>query len=193
MQLSSFLAEHFPALTFPAVTARPGNFPSLRFELGGGLPYDNDEQRDERVDYSAARAVSIFETAFRPEDEGFASFTRWRSEDDPRFLALLPAGCEVTCTEGEDFYKQDEPDTPHVTYTTRVRPRSIDYPTLFNLTASSELRGPRAPSLDGRCYLVNVSTPLIFHMYDDRGAMVVATRDADFDDLRARFGDEVIP
>ncbi|HET7449697.1 MAG TPA: DUF3885 domain-containing protein [Gaiellaceae bacterium] len=192
-ELARFLGRRFPGLTFPAVTGRDGPFPSLRLELGGGLPCDTDDERDKRVRHSTASAIAVFEAAFSPGDDGFVSFTRWREEDDNVFLALLPSECDVERTEGEDFYEQSEPDAPHVTYTACIRPRSIDYPALFELTASAELRGLRTPSLDGRCYLVNATIPRIFHMYDDRGAMLVATRDADLNELRLRYRKLIIP
>jgi hypothetical protein len=192
-QLHRFLAERFPGLTFPRVTWRDGAFPSLRFELGGGLSYETDDQRDKRVAHSTASAVTVFEAAFAPSDDGFVSFNRWRAEDDPLFLALLPAGCDVERTEGEDFYEEGEPDTPHVTFTSRLRPRSVNYALLFELTASLELRGTRFPAVDGRCYFVNTTKPLVFHMYDDRGAMLVATDERDLDDLRARLTETIIP
>jgi hypothetical protein len=192
-ELARFLDRHFPGLTFPAVTDRDGRFPSLRFELGGGLPYRNDDERDKRAHHSAGSAVAVFEAAFARGDDGFLSFTRWSEKDDSVFLALLPPGSEVVRTEGEDFYEQSEPDTPHVRYTAAIRPRSIDYPALFELTARADLYGRTAPSLGGRCYLVNAKTPQIFHMYDDRGATLVATRDADLDDVRLRYSDLIIP
>jgi hypothetical protein len=191
-ELARFLDRHFPGLTFPAVTDRDGPFPSLRFELGGGLPYRNDGERDKRAHHSAASAVAVFEASFAPGDDGFLSFTRW-SEKDDSFLALLPPGSEVVRTEGEDFYEQSEPDTPYVRYTAAIRPRSIDYPALFELTARADLYGRTAPSLVGRCYLINAKTPQIFHMYDDRGAMLLAIRDADLDDVRLRYSDLIIP
>jgi hypothetical protein len=180
-------------LTFPAVTDRDGRFPSLRFELGGGLPYRTDDERDKRVHHSAASAVAVFEATFAQGDDGFASFTRWREKDDSVFLALLPPGSEIVRTEGEDFHEQSEPDTPYVRYTAAIRPRSIDYAALFELTASADLHGRSAPSLGGRCYLVNAKTPQIFHMYDDRGAMLLATRDSDLGHVRLRYSDLIIP
>ena len=192
-QLGQFLGARFPGLTLPAVTDRNGAFPSLRFELGGGLAYDTEEESDKRVDHAAASAVAVFEAAFAPGDDGFVSFTRWTEQDDDLFLALLPPGCDLGRTDGDDFYEQNEPDTPYVVHTARLSPRSLDYRSLFELTASSDLRGHRSPSLDGRCYVVNTTTPLIFHMYDDRGAVVVATQDGDLDGLRVRFGHLIIP
>ncbi len=138
------------------------------------------------------RASAIFEALFSPEDDGFVSFTRWKSEDDPLFFALLPSGTEPSRTEGEDFYEAGYRDIPYVTYTAALRPRSIDYRSLFELIASEEIR-PTTPGIDGRSYLVNTSTPMVFHMYDDRGAMVVANDENALDILRTRFADWIIP
>jgi hypothetical protein len=111
-QLGQFLDARFPGLTFPALTDRHGAFPSLRFELGGELPHDIDDESDKRVDRAAAAAASVFEAAFAPDDDGFVSFIRWTEQDDDLFRALLPPGCDITRTEDEDFYEQNEADTP---------------------------------------------------------------------------------
>jgi hypothetical protein len=186
--LDAFLAREFPGLGLHAVTFRDGKWPSLRFELGGEIP---NHEADRRVEQAAGRAAAIFEAAFAEEDEGFLSFTRWTPQDDPQLFALLPPGCVPTRTDGEDFWKQSEPDTPHVTYTAALNPRSLDYQTLFDLIGSHELA--RSPSIDGRAYLIDVVTPLIFHMYDDRGAMLIASTEDALAEVRTRFADWVIP
>jgi len=160
----------------------------LRFELAADIP---SETADERVRQAVERASTIFEAAFTPKDEGFLSFTRWRDADDPFVLPLLPPESETTRIEGEDFYEQGEPDTPHGTYTAALRPRSLDYRLIFALIASSEL--DRSPSIGGRAYLLNASTPLIFHMYDDRGAMLVGSNENALAELRTGFADWIIP
>jgi len=185
--VDTFLAREFPGLTLHAVTSRPEVWPSLRFDLGGDIPND---AADDRVEQAVERASAIFEVAFGPDDEGFLSFTRWREADDPLVLSLLPPGCDTRRAEGEDFYEQGERDSPYVTRTAGVRPRSLDFRLLFDLIASSEL--DRSPSIDGLVYLVNVSTPLIFHMYDDRGAMLVASNEKALGDLRTRFAGWII-
>jgi len=185
--LRTFLAQEFPGLSLHAVTSRSQKWPSLRFNLGGDIPND---AADERIDQAAERASAIFEAAFSPQDEGFLSFTTWREFHDPLALALLPPGCETTRSEGQDFYEQDE-DTRHVTYTAALHPRSLDYRSLFGLIASAELG--RSPSIGGRAYLVNASSPLIFHMYDDRGAVLVAPAEEAPDKLRTRFANWVAP
>lgn len=186
--LARFLAREFPGLSFQAVTARDGRWPSLRFALGGDIA---NTEANERVAQAAGRAAMVFEAAFSGEDEGFLSLTRWQAGDDPHLSALLPPGCTPTRTDGEDFYEEDEPNSPHVTYTVALRPRSLDYRTLFDLIASSELA--RSPSIDGRVYLVNASTPLIFQMYDDRGAILVSAKEDTLAGIRTRFAGWVIP
>ena len=171
-----------------ALTSRAEKWPSLRFELAADIP---SETADERVRQAVERASTIFEAAFTPKDEGFLSFTRWRDADDPFVLPLLPPESETTRIEGEDFYEQGEPDTPHGTYTAALRPRSLDYRLIFALIASSEL--DRSPSIGGRAYLLNASTPLIFHMYDDRGAMLVGSNENALAELRTGFADWIIP
>jgi hypothetical protein len=185
--LSSFLHREFPGLTLSAATARPAKWPSLRFELGGDVPNDASE---ERIEQATDRAAAIFEAAFSPDDQGFFSFTRWRPDDDPLVLALLPDGSEPSREEGHDFYNQGD-QTRYVTHTATLRPRSLNYRSLFELVASSELG--RSPAIDGRAYIINASNPLVFHMYDDRGAILLGTTEHALKDLRRQFEDWVIP
>jgi hypothetical protein len=186
--LAAFLAREFPSLSLHSVTYREGEWSSLWFELGGEIP---NQVADERVAQAVARATSVFEAAFSPEDDGFLSFTRWLADDDRHLFSVVPSGCDPVRTEGEDFYEQDEPDTPHVTYTVALRPRSLNYQSLFDLIGSSELG--RHPSVDGRAYLINASTPLIFHMHDDRGAILVASNEDALGELKTRFAGWIIP
>jgi uncharacterized protein DUF3885 len=186
-RLAAFLAREFPGLGLHALSSRGEMWPSLRFELGGEIP---NHDADKRVEQAVGRAAGIFEAAFAVEDEGFLAFTRWTLQDDARLLSLLPPGCVPTRTEGEDFWEQSEPNTPHVTYTAALNPRSLDYRTLFDLIGSHELA--RFPSIYGRAYLIDVVTPLIFHMYDDRGAMLVASTEGALAKVRTRFADWVI-
>lgn len=79
--------------------------------------------------------------AFTPEDDGFLSFTRWVATDDPLFLSLLPSEVAPTRTEGEDVYEENEPGFPFVRYTAVLRPRSIDYRSLFELIGSCDPSG----------------------------------------------------
>jgi len=184
--LARFLADRFPGLSLNAVTSRDERWPQLRFELGGEIP---NKEADRRVAQAAGRASAVFEAAFSPEDDGFLSFTRWREEDDPLLMSLLPAEVAPTRTEGEDFWEDNEPGFPFVTYTAALHPRSIYYRTLFELIGSSELRAWRS----GRAYLVNASHPLIYHMYDDRGAVMLAAHENTLEAVRTRFADWIIP
>jgi hypothetical protein len=165
-----------------------GEWPSLRFELGGDTPVQASAKR---AGQAVERATSVFERAFAAQDLGFVSFTRWRADDDAVFLPLIPASerDEVERSDGSDFY-EDGGDTPFTSYTVALKPRSIDYRTLFGLVANSELR--ESPSLDGRAYLINASQPLVFHMYDDRGAILLAPEATTLAPLHAEFGDWLV-
>jgi hypothetical protein len=179
-QLTTFLSREFPGTDLHP--DRYGRSPYLRFELG-----DEVEKPDERSAQAAERAAAIFESVFPGDDDGFVTFTRWRPDDDKTFLALLPASARdaVDRQEGTDYYDDDQ-DRPYVRYTMAIPPRSLDYVTLFQCIANSELG--QSPSLDGRAYLVNRERPLILHMYDDRGALVLAPIERALSALRLRFG-----
>ena len=184
--LAGLSDSQFPGLSLDAVTARPA-WPQLRFELAPGIP---DSEPLKRIEQSTKTAVMIFERVFRPEDEGFLSFVSWWPDDDLVFFPLLPPGCSPDRFEGRDFYREGE-DDEYVRYSATLRPRSVDYRSMFRLIACCDFAQPQ--SLGGRAYFAKMSEPMIFHMYDDRGAVVLASKPEHIDDLRAEFEDRIIP
>jgi hypothetical protein len=182
-QLHAFLAQSLPGMhLYPGGY---GDWPYLRFELGDDVPLRPAEPR---VEQATERAAQVFESAFDELDDGFLSFTRWEplEEDDIVLPMLRDADVgPVDRTTGTDFYREDE-DIPFVTFTTPVRPRTLDYRSIFRAEANRELG--LKPVLAGRAYFVNVTRPLVFHMYDDRGAIVFAPERATLMPLYERFG-----
>ena len=187
-QLAAFLSREFPGMNL-----RPGGYgdwPHLRFELGDAVPLS---AATERAAQAAQRGAAVFEVAFAASDDAFLSFTRWRPEDDEVFMQLLPEPVRqrVERHEGINFYDDDDRDaTPYTTYTLSLKPRALNYPELFRLVANAELG--ESPSLDGRAYLVNRSRPLIFHMYDDRGAILFASDAQALAPVRQQFADWLV-
>jgi hypothetical protein len=185
-QLARFLEREFPGMRLHP--GGYGDWPSLRFELGDEIPVEAAEERSAQA---TERASAIFESAFAPGDFGFFSFARWRKEDDAVLMPLLPAsaGGAVEQQEGTDFYRNRN-DVPFTSYTVALKPRLLDYQTLFRFTANLELG--RSPSLDGCAHVINRSQPLVFHMYDDRGALVFAPEPTSLAPLRAAFGEWLV-
>ncbi len=191
--LADFLDREFPGLTLDRVTARRTPWPKLRFELAPGIP---DSEPLKRVEQSTKTAALIFERIFRPEDDGLLSIVRWRDHDDAVFLQMLPPGCRPVRSEGRAFWREDEEDEgEYVTYSASLRPRSVDYRSMFELIAGGDFPSsrPRGFSLDGYVYFAKTSEPVLFHMYDDRGAVVLASKPESIDDLRDQFDDWIIP
>lgn len=185
-QLEAFLTEHFPGMRL-----HPGGYgewPHLRFELGDPLPV---EAGPERAEQAAGRAAAIFESVFAEGDIGFISFTRWLERDDAVFAALVPASTRavVERRDGIDYYEQGE-DVPYTTHTAEISPRSFDYSRCFRLIANSELG--QSPSLGGRVYFLNRSNRFVFHMYDDRGAILFAADPSQLGVLRSTFSDWLV-
>jgi hypothetical protein len=144
-QLAAFLSREFAGIEL-----RPGGYegwPHLRFELGGTLEPSAGRKRAAQA---AQRATSLFEAAFAPDDDGFASFTRWHPEDDHVFMSLLPEAAQtgVERLEGFDFYKSGDGDrTPCTSYTASVHPRALDYVSAWNV-GRVEVAKQRVQSVD---------------------------------------------
>jgi hypothetical protein len=181
-RLLAFLAE-----TLSGFRLRPGRYgewPYLRFELGDQVPL---KPAKPRVDQATERAALLFESAFDTSDEGFISFTRWDGEDDDIVLPMLRAvgATPIERTAGTDFYEEGD-DDPFVSFTAALKPRTLDHRSIFRSEGNRELG--LEPVLRGLVYFVNVTRPLVFHMYDDRGAILFAPQAATLMPLYQRFG-----
>jgi hypothetical protein len=160
------------------------------FDLPGPL-----SRRRRRVRQSVERAVTLFEELFDAGDEGFFVAHVWPDEDvsleegaipqhpwwidtenEARLLGVLPAASRDRLERdgGVDYWGDlDEDDPiPYVRLLAPCVPRSIDYRSLFLMTAQLEM-GLR-PAVSARVYLVDETRPALFHMYDDRGALAFA-------------------
>jgi hypothetical protein len=167
--LDSFLARHFPGATL-----RPGGFagyPFLRFDLGDHLESRIGLRR--RIRRATTRATAVFEACFDPADDGVASLYYWRTQDEAAFLQALPLRERrlVARRTREEYYASSD-DAPFPSLAVALQPRQLDDRRLFDAIARGELALRRA--LDGRLYIANLTRPLVFHMYDDRGADLYA-------------------
>lgn len=77
-------------------------------------------------------------------------------------------------SEVSDFWAEgeDDPGLPVVRLTAPIDLRQFDYRTLFRLVAQHDLGV--TPALGARVYLIDETDPMLFCMYDDRGAIVHA-------------------
>jgi hypothetical protein len=83
---------------------------------------------------------------------------------------------EVDRTEGVNYWDEPDGDDRFLRLTAACVPRELDYRGLFQALGNEDMG--LQPALAGRVFLVNETNPVVFHMYDDRGADVYA-RDAD--------------
>ncbi|MFN2468315.1 MAG: DUF3885 domain-containing protein [Gaiellaceae bacterium] len=148
------------------------DIPYLRFELGG------ESTGVRRVEQAVSRAVRLFEAAIPPGHRGFLDAYLWppgdlahRSGAEAQLIQLLPEAAQASATRVS--LGEDESEGGAVRrLTAALDLRQLDYRSLFRLIANDELG--LEPAVGARVYLIDESDPLVFHMYDDRGAIVHA-------------------
>jgi hypothetical protein len=165
------------------------------FDLPGRL-----SRRRRRIAQAVDRASALFESCFDRGDDGFLDAYFWDPGDsayardqEQRLLALLPERLWPRVERHAIVERAEEPDEEdrvHTRLTIALAPRDLDYETLFRLVARSEMG--LEPSLGSYVYIVDETDPLIFLMYDDRGAIVHAPTADRLRPLYERFGDLLV-
>ncbi len=192
--MSSLIEVAFPGASLPPPQFE--RFPYLRFELGGelapwyrlpGLSFRFDlparlSRRRLRVEQAVFRAAALFEEAFPSGHRGYLDAYLWpesdlahRADAETQLRGLLPdaASPGVGLSEVADFWGHGEGNVePVMRLTAPLELRQLDYRTLFRLIAHDELG--LEPAQGARVYLVDETDPLVFLMYDDRGAIIHA-------------------
>lgn len=155
-----------------------GNKFSLRFELGGDISTDNIA----RVEQATERSCAIFQTISNANDSQFliveAIGARGASTDElPDFLQQfidIPVQDLFGVTE-EELKDEDDDELSRFRYVARIDNSSLRVRNLFRAKIVAELPfNESEPSFHQRCFLINCSTAVCFHIYDDRGLDVVA-------------------
>jgi len=186
MQFPEYMAS-----TFPGLILRPPLFyhwPSaIRFEL-------NAEEKGRTYPETVRhRSNTLYESIFRPGDLAFlvssvSYYTSLRHpspRNGPSFFRTTRGNIfqlsrrhslGIPGAAGRQRLIEIE-DADHRLVTTlrytRVSPRNIDY--RFILRGLDETKyNPRRTRIDDRIYFINQTRNIIFHMYDDRGADVLA-------------------
>jgi hypothetical protein len=182
----------------------------LRFELGGHLEpwyrwpivdriFDLPgplSRRRRRIVQAVARATALYEELCSPADGGFVVAYLWpkdRSGQEPRLLELLPerARGDVERSEGVNYWDDPEGGDQFVRLVAPVAPRELDYRSLFLMIANADFR--LEPSISGEIFILNETNPIIFKMYDDRGAIVYAPAAERLAALEAAHSDWLVP
>ena len=125
----------------------------------------------------------LFETAIPLGHRGFLDAYMWPVGDfghrpyaETQLIELLPetARSSVGMSEVRDFWGDgsNEGRCPVIRFTVELELRQLDYRRLFRLIANDDLG--LEPSAGARVYLVDETDPLVFLMYDDRGAILHA-------------------
>jgi Domain of unknown function (DUF3885) len=181
--LPAFLERHFPPLAWPQIMSVPVFYRwpiALRFELGG---------RDNlRTVY--ARATTLYEAAFAPEDNCVVAAGRFIQRIPPPrivvpaqpahdlfgFAAMegLDLGPALQRKEVIECGSADPYDegTWILEWTSRP-PRSFGYERILQGLANCDHL--IEPWIDDRVYFVAPRKGLLFYMYDDRGLDMIAT------------------
>jgi hypothetical protein len=216
-ELSRFIADAFPGASLPPLHFDSCSF--LRFELGGEIATSRAKQRRRRVEQAVARAAAIFEEAVPSGHRGWldaylvrsvrsviAAYDEesdslppddlaWRVADEHALRQVLPAAARgaINITEVSDLHGEDEDEDDWIScdrLTSAVELRTLDYRTLFQLIANHEMG--IEPWIGSTVFLVDETDPLVFKMYDDRGAILHAPNVRRLRGLYDRFGDWLV-
>ena len=178
----------------PAVFRLP--LGSSTFDLPGVL-----SRRRRRADRAVSRAAALFEVAIPTGHNGFLEAYIWPPGDlahspnsEAHLLGLLPDNARPSAVTGElsDFWGDNESDLDRdvVRLTVPLELRQLDYRSLFQFVAHEDLG--LTPTVGARVYLVDETDPLIFLMYDDRGAILHASSADRLRPLYDDFGDWLV-
>lgn len=160
---------------------------ALRFEIG---PNDVNLWRDgpsktfneEYFSIALNRAKAIYESVFSPDDKVsvvFQIYSDGRKRIKKRSLLFKSIHCKDSSKISYSLHRDIYVDSLNTKRQHIARVRIIDLTTaqidITNiLTAIINTDFKRYPALNGECYIINNTTGLVFHLYDDRGLDVVS-------------------
>lgn len=173
--------------TFTGLTLGDGLFYrwpiGIRFELGGRGP-------DPRImSMVKQRALKLYESVFSPDDDCVvvsydlvASGEGWDSHDyelrrlgDRQSLVDFAKRLSIGLRDSAQQVEADDPDESKVLLQWVVQPsRSLRYDAVLEGIANAD--HGIIPSIGSWVCFLNVQNDVIFHMYDDRGLDVIATK-----------------
>jgi hypothetical protein len=162
--LEPYLRRKFPSLALEGNLFHNWSF-GLRFELG--------------LETFQERAAKLYESAFSLKDScvvisqdwhenmsGLAAFRNCPVFSLPQAFPLTDVGAlqrlDDTDSDGQNFVLQ----------WLQVPARSFSYTAIFEGIANAD--HAQTPAISSAVYLLNPSTDLLLHMYDDRGLDIIA-------------------
>lgn len=182
MNLPSYLRQKFPSL--PLASPLFYNWPiGLRFELGD--PTDEGPVWESTTYFEALhlRARTLFETAFAPEDVCIVASVEhrnWKMGRNPRrrdTLFHVARWQNLGIGRPSGRVRRPEPKaerTISMDWAETSR-RQLDYDTILRRIARTDFP-VFTGGFAGDVFLINLSRNVIFHMYDDRGLDLIATK-----------------
>lgn len=167
------------------------NFPNLtsevhlRFELGE--PYENGT--NERINQVVTRVTTLFEEVFKPDDFIYVYIKDWEVNEDIMFGNTTPGYVYDLLsnlnTEEETLFDIDEDYDDITGQTIEIKNEykvKIVYSQLKSITYKDILKGignyeqGREPSIGQSVYFISTEKDIIFHMYDDRGCLILSKK-----------------
>lgn len=185
MKLNEILEEKFRLFSVSEFI-RPvyHNFPiALRFEIGFGDNWingtsDNDDNLILNKDYckiANQRALKIYSSAFKPNDDILLIFDYNPDKNLKKLLSGISIKQRIRVVQTIDSDKnEDNHPYSHYRYLYKLKASKLPAKIILNNIITAELGGDYRYS--GTVFMFNLSTDLMFFMYDDRGADLIATK-----------------
>ena len=178
--------EQFQRQNFPNLALGPALFHQwpfgLRFDLGGDLSV-----AEGRLSQAVDRASAVFEAIGSEHDRSYVVARSYDPEDFfwelLRMLESPRLGVGIRRDASLDS-TAEENSVDIILPLTRAR---FDHRALFEAITNTD--HARSPRLNGPVFIVNAANQTVFHMYDDRGADLIAAKKETIAPIYQRFSD----
>jgi hypothetical protein len=157
--LEAYLRRKFPSLVLEGNLFHNWSF-GLRFELG--------------LERFRERAAALYESAFSLTDSCVVISQDWH-EKMPRAYPVFSLPQAFPLTDVGALQRLDGTDSDGQNFVLQwlqVPARSFTYRAIFEGIANAD--HAQTPAISSAVYLLNPSTNLLLHMYDDRGLDIIA-------------------
>lgn len=182
MNSTTYLASDFPGLVL-----KPGLFyewqPAIRFELGD--PKEQDESTYIAGSYD--RAITLFKALHAPEDDCIVVMDAFEGDLKRRNLSPFLLNKERFRIVATSYV---EDDATFIRFEIARKVQDIAYFKLIRAIVHADL-GVK-PNIPHRVYVLNMRTQTIFHVYDDRGCDVLASRVETLKPLYKQFSNWIL-
>jgi hypothetical protein len=174
MHLIKYLNRVFPQLDLAPALFHQWTV-GLRFELGAEGPPETYFSRLE------ARAKSLYETAFSPQDTCYLATVELHIAKDRRRIPYEPGLFAQARKQDHGLGRPSgrararvDSESISTTRWAQFTPGRLDIDWILGKISHEDF--PVGAGFPGETYLINFTRGLIFHMYDDRGLDIIAAR-----------------